>query len=238
LALSEPETVVVESVRFAAGPHLLEGELAYGEDVRAPRGAVLLACSHPLLGGDMHNNVVRGLGDGLAERRLITLRFNYRGVGRSQGPAVDVARHVAQFLQTSHAPDEMDLGRDVQAAAAFLRQTAGGQVPLTLIGYSFGCSLLPFVDLPGPTGAYVLIAPPLGRHGGEGFAEVRAPILAVGSEDDFATDAGRLRAWFGRLPGPKRLVLERLDNHFFRGHERWLAGTVFAFLREVGALVY
>ena len=54
----------------------------------------------------------------------------------------------------------------------------------------------------------------------------------MASEDDFAADAGRLRDWFGRLPAPKRLLQPRLDNHFFRGHEDWLAETTFAFLRE------
>jgi hypothetical protein len=43
---------------------------------------VVLAGPHPLLGGTLHNNVVRGLGDGPARGGLATLRFNYRGVGQ------------------------------------------------------------------------------------------------------------------------------------------------------------
>jgi alpha/beta superfamily hydrolase len=225
------ETLVVESVRFSAGPYSLEGELAYGEDVAAPRGAAVLACSHPLLGGNMHNNVVRGVGDGLAGRGLITLRFNYRGVGRSEGPPADVARHTAEFLKTSHAPDEMDLFRDVQRAVNYLRENVRAPLPLVLIGYSFGCALLPLVVVPGRA-AYVLIAPPLSRHDYMALARVRGPILVIASEDDFATDVGCLREWFDRLPAPKRLVLAALDNHFFRGHEPWLVDRVSDFLQE------
>ena len=83
LSLFTPDALVVESVRFSAGRYRLEGELAYPE-AALPRGALVLAGPHPLLGGNMHNNVVRGLGDGLAQHGLATLRFNYRGVGRQR----------------------------------------------------------------------------------------------------------------------------------------------------------
>jgi alpha/beta superfamily hydrolase len=230
----DARALVVEGVRFPAGPYELEGELAYGEEPYHPRGCAVIAGSHPFLGGNMHNNVVRGLGDGLAEQGLATLRFNYRGVGRSQGPPVDVARHMATFLETSHVPGEMDLGQDVQAAVAFLRQVISPRPPLALIGYSFGCALLPQVGTEEPPAALVLIAPPLGKHDYRGFTSARSPILVIASEDDFALDAVSLRRWFEHLPAPKRLVLAALDNHFFRGHEPWLVQTVAAFLQEHG----
>jgi alpha/beta superfamily hydrolase len=220
---------VVELVRFPAGPYTLEGELAYPEDATACAGAVL-AGSHPLLGGNMHNNVVRSLGDGLAERGLITLRFNYRGVGASEGPAVDVARHMAVFWETSHVPGETDHWQDLQGATDYLCEAARPAQSLALIGYSFGCSLLPQVQVAGAGAALVLLAPTPARHDYTEFLSVRAPVLVVASEDDFATDAAVLRRWFEGLQGPKRLVLGRFDNHFFRGHEAWLVETVSDFL--------
>jgi alpha/beta superfamily hydrolase len=224
--------IVVEDVYFPADHYRLEGELAYPEGAN-PVGAAVVAGPHPLLGGDLHNNVARGLGDGLAARGLITLRFNYRGVGRSEGPPVDVAAHLARFWATSHAPDEADLWQDVQGAADFVRQAAGPDLPLALIGYSFGCALLPHVRPGRRPHALVLIAPTVGKHDYRLFLSPRVPTLVVASEDDFATDIGLLRDWFGRLSGPKELVLQRLDNHFFRGHEGWLAEQVLAFLRRV-----
>lgn len=224
--------IVVERIQFAADSHLLEGELTYDEGVDGPVAGVLLAGSHPLLGGNMHNNVVRGLGDGLAERGLATLRFNYRGVGHSQGDPVAVAGQLAEFWETSHVTGEMELGRDVQAAAEYLRQVIGPEKPLVLIGYSFGCALLPSVRLLVPPAALVAIAPPLGKHDYREFNTAKCPLLVIASENDFACTPERLHDWFAQLPRKKELIRAALDNHFFRGHEAWLVDKVFAFLQE------
>jgi alpha/beta superfamily hydrolase len=232
MPLAERNRIVVEGVRFAAGAYSLEGELAYEEERKTPQGAVVLAGSHPLLGGNMHNNVVRGLGDGLAERGWATLRFNYRGVGRSEGPRVDVARHMAEFWQTSHVAGEMDLWQDMRGAVDFLGSVVDPPQPLVLIGYSFGCALLPRVCHDVSPAALVSIAPPLSKHDYKDFATVKSPLLAIVSDDDFTLNPQRMREWFAQLPEPKRLVQSSLDNHFFRGHEPWLVETVSAFLEE------
>lgn len=232
MALPDVKRIVIEWVQFPAGPHLLEGELAYAEESDDLLGAVVLACSHPLLGGNMRNNVVRGIGDGLAEHGWATLRFNYRGVCRSEGPHVDVARHMAEFWKTSHVPGEMDLWRDLQAAVLFLRPIVGTSRPLVLIGYSFGCALLPSVCRGESPASVVLIAPPLGKHNYLDFATVQSPLLVIVSDNDFALEPERLRDWFDRLPASKQLVQASLDNHFFRGHEPWLVETISTFLQE------
>ncbi len=224
--------IVAEEVWFHSGPYRLQGELAY-PDAGAPCGAALLAGPHPLLGGTMENNVVRSLGPGLARRGLATLRFNYRGAGRSEGPAIDVARHLALFWETSHVPDEMELSCDVQAAADFLREIAAVDLPLALVGYSFGCALLAHVAVNGPC-VRILVAPTVGKHDYEPFESVKEPLLVIASEDDFAAGGAQVRNWFGRLPGPKELILERFDNHFFRGHEERLADRVLHFLEKHG----
>jgi alpha/beta superfamily hydrolase len=229
-SLCPPDALVVESVRFASGPYWLEGELAYA-DAGPPTGAALLAGPHPLLGGHMHNNVVRGLGDGLARRGLATLRFNYRGVGGSEGPAADTAAHLARFWETSRVPDEAHHRDDFAAALPFLRTTVGDALPLAMVGYSYGCSLLPLaLDHITQRPPLVLIAPTVGTHDYGGFESLANPKLVVAPEGDFAADAARLLGWFDALREPKRLLRPRLDSHFFRGHEDWLAETVAAFL--------
>jgi alpha/beta superfamily hydrolase len=207
---------------------VLHGVLAYPEAGRA-RGAVVLAGPHPLLGGNMNNNVVRGLADGLSQSGFVTLRFDYRGVGRSQGPELNVARHLAEFWKTSHAPGEMDFWQDVLGAAEFTRQTAP-DLPLTLIGYSFGCVLLPYVAAREAIGALVLIAPTVARHNFDSFRSVECPILVVASEGDFATDAEQVERWFATLSMPRQLIRQRCDNHFFRGYENWLVEIISQFL--------
>jgi alpha/beta superfamily hydrolase len=227
-----PEALVREAVRFRAGPYRLEGELAYPEEA-APAGAVVLAGPHPLLGGSMDNNVVRALAEGLARRDRATLRFNYRGVGGSEGPRADTATHLAQFWRTSHAPDELGLHADLAAAVAFLREAVSG-APLAVVGYSFGCALLPLAQRDDAATPLVLVAPTVGTHAYDAYESVRAPKLVIAPEGDFAADEGKLRAWLGRLPPPAEVVRPCLDGHFFRGHEDWLAETVSAFLAAHG----
>src|SRR5579871_152864 len=233
MSVFPPSSVVCERVQFPSGPFQLEGELAYGEDTDALRGGVVLAGSHPLLGGNMHNNVVAGLGHGLAERGLATLRFNYRGIGGSEGPGVDVARHMAEFWETSHVSGEQDLWQDVQAAADYIRPIIGSHRPLALIGYSFGCFLLPAVCERERPAALVLIAPPLSKHDYSEFVTLQTPLLVLASRDDFTVEQAQLQQWFGSLSGPKQLVQAQLDNHFFRGHEAWLVENVARFFEEL-----
>jgi alpha/beta superfamily hydrolase len=229
LPIRPTAAIVNEDARFPVGPYLLHGELAYPE-ANFARGAVVFAGPHPLLGGNMRNNVVRSLGDGLAQRGLITLRFDYRGVGRSEGPQVDVARHLAEFWQTSHAPGEMDFGQDVQGAVDFVQRASPG-LPMALVGYSFGCALLPYIrPHHQDVAALVLIAPTVAKHNYDSFRSVTSPLLVVTSDDDFATEAQHLDDWFGTLAMPRQLVRQRCDNHFFRGHEDWLVETVGQFL--------
>jgi len=224
--LAAPQPFVVETVRFLAGPFRLEGELAYPEAAR-PRGAIVIAGPHPSLGGDMNNNVVRAVGDGLAQRGYATLRFNYRGVGRSEGPVVDRITQLAEFWRTSHVADELDGHLDLAGAVAYLRQVTGGELPLILVGYSFGCAMLPSIDT---CGARILVAPTIGKHDYGLYQSLTEPILVVVSEDDFAVPAETMDQWFQTLPGPKTLIRQQRDNHFFRGQEGWLVETLDAFL--------
>lgn len=225
--------IVTEDILFQAGSYLLHGELAYPEIGRV-RGAVVVAGPHPLLGGNMRNNVVRCLGDGLARKGLMTLRFDYRGIGRSQGPTVDIARNMAEFWQTSHAPDEMDFWRDVQGAIDFVQRSGPG-LPLAIVGYSFGCALLPLIPQQESIDAMVLVAPTIGKHNYDSFHSVTSPLLVVASEDDFATNATLLDSWFHSLTMPKRIVRKQCDNHFFRGHEDWLIESIDRFWMPTGS---
>jgi alpha/beta superfamily hydrolase len=177
----------------------------------------------------MHNNVICGLADGLAQLGFVTLRFDFRGVGRSQGPEIDVARYMAEFWQTSHVPGEMDLSQDLQGAAQLMRQAAPG-VSLALVGYSFGCALVPYVRPQEDLAALVLISPTVAKHDYDSFRRVNRPLLVIASEDDFATDAKTLDEWFSKLSMPRQMIRQRCDNHFFRGHEGSLTERVYTFL--------
>jgi alpha/beta superfamily hydrolase len=228
LSATLEQAIVSEDIRFQAGPYLLHGELAYPEAGRAT-GAVVLAGPHPLLGGNMRNNVVCRLGEGLAQQGMLTLRFDYRGVGQSEGPRVNTAGHLAEFWRTSHVPGEIDFWRDLQAAVELVRLAVPG-LPLALVGYSFGCALLPYVQPRNDLTALVLIAPTVARHDYGSFLSVQCPLLVVASEDDFAADARQVDSWLDTLVMPRQMVRRQCDNHFFRGHEDWLLETLCRFL--------
>jgi hypothetical protein len=61
----ETEMPIVEEVYFSSKGRRLHGELVYPDNDRV-LGVAVIAGPHPLLGGNMHNNVVRGIGDELA----------------------------------------------------------------------------------------------------------------------------------------------------------------------------
>src|SRR5262249_26021464 len=93
--------------------------------VASPAGARagLVACHpHPLYGGDMENPVVTTIVEAAALRSFASLRFNFRGVGRSTGTHSD---GVGEVL-------------DARAAVDDLRTRMGAGVPVGIAGYSFG----------------------------------------------------------------------------------------------------
>lgn len=70
--------------------HLIDGpagklEALLEEPEGAAREAALVCHPHPLYGGTMHNKVVYRLARGLRRSGSVVLRFNFRGVGRSEG---------------------------------------------------------------------------------------------------------------------------------------------------------
>src|SRR6186997_2428142 len=60
-------------------------EALLDEPSSAPRGAVVFAHPHPEYGGTMHTKAVYQGAKGLARIGCAVLRFNFRGVGRSDG---------------------------------------------------------------------------------------------------------------------------------------------------------
>ena len=70
-------------VSFRSGQLLLEGAESTPVGT-GPFPAVLVCHPHPSLGGSMDNNMVRSICEALFERSIMTLRFNFRGVVKSE----------------------------------------------------------------------------------------------------------------------------------------------------------
>jgi len=71
-----------EKIKFPSRDIILEGLLQRSTD--NTRGAVITH-PHPLYGGDMYNPVVECIQQASRDAGLTTLRFNFRGTGKSQG---------------------------------------------------------------------------------------------------------------------------------------------------------
>lgn len=168
----------------------------------APRGIAVVCHPHPLYGGAMSNKVVYSLASAALSQGLVTVRFNFRGVGKSEG-AHDQARG-----------ESRDCLRVVQA----LREAAPG-VPLLLAGFSFGAFVSLSAARPAGAAALVSIAPPFGRY----FADAAhpphpgCPWMALHSRDDdtvpYAETAAILASY---EPAPELLSVDGA-GHFFHG---------------------
>ena len=84
------------------------------------QAAVVVTHPHPLYGGDMYNNVVQSIISAYKQTGFTTLRFNFRGVGRSEG------KHGQGIGEQE----------DIRSALAFLSEM--GKASIDLAGYSFG----------------------------------------------------------------------------------------------------
>ena len=191
-----------EPVAFTTEDGLeLSGELS---SVADPRALAVICHPHPLYGGNMYNNVVSELFHSLSGAGVRCLRFDFRGVGRSEG---------------DHGGGETER-RDVEAAigAVAAGHPESAETPVLLAGYSFGADVSLTVDHPG-LAAWLVVAPPLRLFPAERFsagADARPKLLVSGTEDDFrpASSAAEFTAeWAATTVVP----VEGTDHFFSTG---------------------
>jgi hypothetical protein len=172
------------------------------EPAGEPKGVGLVCHPHPLGGGTMHNKVVFRAAAGLVDAGLITLRFNFRGVGASTG---------------TH--NEIEGGmEDVQDAIQYLSTEYPGQ-PITLAGFSFGSRTGMAVGKDDDRVVRLIsIGTPVDKYGDYDFlTEVRKPILFVhGDKDEFGA-LPNLQALYERVAKNTDAELVVFDDcgHFF-----------------------
>lgn len=200
-----------EKVSFHSGALRLEGLLEKGPGERG----VVLCHPHPLYGGDMHNNVVRILAGVFREHHYSTLRFNFRGVGGSEG-GFDEGKGEQE---------------DVEAALRYLRGL--GLKHLDLAGYSFGawvCALgLETFDL---AERVIMVSPPAGfiDFGFLGYSE-KIKLVIVGVQDEIA-DCRAVEKMVPRWnPAAAFHPIDGAD-HFYGGKAEELKGIIDDFLGQ------
>ncbi len=187
-----------QKITIPSGGYQLEGCWQAGT---AGKGAVITH-PHPLYGGTMNNPVVETVQKVFQQHGYATLRFNFRGVGGSQG-------------NHDNGIGEQD---DVRAAIAYVEDTEVR--PVDLAGYSFGAWVNSAVAADGRTAirSMVMISPPVGFIKFENVSALSCLKLVVtGSRDDIAP-ADQIRdllpAW---NPAAQFEIIDGCD-HFYSGH--------------------
>lgn len=192
-------------IQFRAGPHLLEGLFSRG---RKAKGAVITH-PHPLYGGDMANSVVEAAARVLQNSGFATLRFNFRGVGASQG-------------RYANGIGERE---DVRAALACLREQ--GISKTDLYGYSFGAWVNAHLNCrKDHIRRMVMVSPPVNFIAFDEIGPLPCLGLAVvGDSDEFA-ETGRVRSLLDRCSPRARMDIIHDTDHFYSGALKDLEGIL------------
>jgi uncharacterized protein len=166
-------------------------------------GGAVICHPHPLYGGSMHNNVVGAIEEGFVLSGFSTLRFNFRGVGDSEGTYDEGDGEV----------------RDVIAACSFMRNVLGDAGRVVLAGYSFGAWVASRTagHIEGLRDLF-LVAYPFSRYEP---AEIRAfggRLYFVGGSLDDVSPLDRLLSLYQEVQGDKWIKVLP-SSHFFPGVE-------------------
>ena len=173
--------------------------------------AAVVAPPHPEYGGSLDNPVVNEIAHALYRHAYASLRFNWRGVGGSQGQATGNA-----------AAAEADYAAALDHVARTL------DVPITAAGYSFGAATALRVGLrDARVRRLVLVAPPVAMIEGLSMESLAVPLCVVAGELDRYAPPDRLAAWVEPLPRTELRVIPGADHFFSRSGLAELAAAVF-----------
>jgi alpha/beta superfamily hydrolase len=199
------EPLSAETIFFTSGDGLqLEGRLA-APDGAKPKGGMVLCHPHPQFGGSMSSKLIPAMQRAFLAAGWAALRFNFRGVGRSEGTFEGGVGEVSDVL------------------GALQRLRLDVPEPTAVVGWSFGSLVaMNAVAEDGHVDSFVGIAPPVRAAFEEKFElppaadlgdwKVRS-LFVCGTADPFCRPAD-LKAFAARVPSAEVRVIDGAD-HFF-----------------------
>ncbi len=165
-----------------------------------PVEAAVVCHPHPQFGGTMHNKVVYRLARGLRKTGCVVLRFNFRGVNRSEG------EYAGGIGETEDARVGL---RELEARYPGL--------PLLAAGFSFGSRVALRLTATEPgVGRTIAVGFPTRIAEREFVYRVAVPKFFVHSTHDEFGPAAELSEFYSTLPEPKQLRWIAAADHFFR----------------------
>ena len=201
---------------FIEGP---AGQLeAIFEQPDTVRAVGLVCHPHPQFQGTMTNKVAHTLARAMLDEGIAALRFNFRGVGKSEGDYDEGVGEVADAL----------------AAADWLARQYP-TLPMAVTGFSFGARVAILAASRRPCDALVSVAPAVALNFALPFEHPNLPWLVVQGEADELVNCDDVRTWATSLEPAPQLQLMPEVGHFFHGNLTPLRRYVRAFLQTSGA---
>lgn len=211
-------TIRAERLLLAGPAGPLEALLEHVPGAQPALGA-LVCHPHPVYGGTMHNKVVFRIAKAALALNLPTLRFNFRGAGKSEG-------------RFDHGAGERD---DVRAALDFLCGRFPG-LRVVMMGFSFGAWVGLAVGAEEPrVAALVGLGLPVGSLDFKFLARVTKPKLILQGTEDVYGPRDRVERLYTSLSEPKRIQWVEGADHFFTGRLDRVQASVTTFLEELAA---
>ena len=198
-----------ERLEFQCGQLTLEGVLRLPEG-EGPFGVVVVCHPHPQMGGDMRNNVVSTVCMALVGKGLASFKFNFRGVGGSEG-------------YYDNGIGECD---DAQAAVSFMlgrKEIDPGRIGIC--GYSFGSKVALQAAAKEQRIRAVAGISPFIEPADLLDGYTKPKIFLCGARDGFINTKILLQQ-VDKLPEPKEIVLYPDIDHFWFGQERDMTAKV------------
>lgn len=179
---------------------LLEALTEYPQHYQDSTPIAVVCHPHPLHGGSMANKVVHILSDTFVEMGLPTLRFNFRGVGKSEG------RFDAGIGE----------GSDLMAAIQWFR-ARHPQSALWLAGFSFGAYVAARMHREAGAERLLLVAPPVTLFDFKTCHNVDIPWMVVQGGKDKIIDPLAVANWVQHQPAAPVFRWLPEADHFFHG---------------------
>lgn len=197
---------------------MLQGNLALPDEPAPENGYPAAVLCHPQpAGSSMDDPLLRQLANDLATAGLIVLRFNFRGVGESEGE------------QTDGRLEPLDIAGAIECARSQAAVNAG---KLCLIGHAFGaCTALAYAAHDPRVKTVVAISPPVFRLTPE-LGQFDRPRLFLTGEYDEVSPRHKLEPWIAALPGARNLRIISGARHLMRGYEAVASGVVVHYIQR------
>jgi uncharacterized protein len=196
---------------FVDGPAgKLETVLA-GPNSECRHGIAIIAHPHPLYGGTMDNKVVHTLFKVLFELGFITVKFNYRGVGKSEG---------------SYG-DGLGETEDVIAVVEAIREqfdTGPNKLALLLAGFSFGGAIQAHVAKIINPESLIMVAPSVDHLQAPSVSSYAKRVLIIQGDQDEVVPLKAILQW--AAPQDLPIVVVPGAEHFFHGKLNIIKRTV------------